>query len=172
MKQDQTPVFSHTVNQTMSHIDKDLNPTMVDVSEKKQTLRMASARSVILFPEEVMKCVQGNDIQSPKGSVIHTAIVGGTQAVKKTWELIPFCHPLMIESIKFSFQFKDNELILECTVKNTGKTGVEMEALTGASVAALIVYDMCKAMSHNIIITQTVLLVKQGGKSDVCFSSL
>jgi cyclic pyranopterin phosphate synthase len=107
------------------------------------------------------------EIQTKKGPVFQTATLAGIMAVKQTSNLIPLCHPLIIDKIKVDIQFSDNqEVVIHCTVKNTGKTGVEMEALTGASVAALTIYDMCKAMSHEIIIKETKLLKKTGGKSD------
>ena len=103
-----------------------------------------------------------------KGSVIDTAIVAGTMAVKRTHELIPFCHPLPIHGCRFEISWSDDvTLSIECSVRTEHRTGVEMEALTGASVAALTVYDMCKALSHDIVIRQTRLLVKRGGKSDI-----
>jgi len=108
-----------------------------------------------------------DDIQTKKGSVFQTAIIAGIMAAKKTGELIPLCHPLGLENCHVSIQVEnENELHIECTASITAKTGVEMEALVGASIAALTVYDMCKALSHNIIIKETKLLRKTGGKND------
>jgi cyclic pyranopterin phosphate synthase len=107
-------------------------------------------------------------MHSKKGPVLDTAIVGGTMAAKRTHELIPFCHPLAIERCRIEADFvSDTELAIRCEVAVTHKTGVEMEALTGASVAALTVYDMCKALSHEIVIERVRLLEKSGGKRNV-----
>jgi cyclic pyranopterin phosphate synthase len=109
----------------------------------------------------------GNDIQTKKGPVFQTAIIAGTMAAKKTADLIPLCHPLALEDLKIDIQVKDDSaVIIKCTAVITSKTGVEMEALTGASVAALTIYDMCKAFSHDIVIKETKLIEKTGGKSD------
>ncbi|MBT3587002.1 MAG: cyclic pyranopterin monophosphate synthase MoaC [Halobacteriovoraceae bacterium] len=154
--------------QGFSHIDLKNQPTMVDVSHKNETQRSASARSFISLPLVVWEQFNGGEIQSKKGPVIQTAIIAGTMAVKQTANLIPFCHPLIIESCKFDITATENhQLMIECTVKITGKTGVEMEALTGASIAALTIYDMCKAFGHEMQISGTELIVKSGGKSDL-----
>ena len=139
---------------------------MVDVSQKEITQREASARAVVTLPENVLVELQQGEIHTKKGPVIQTAIIAGTMAVKKTHELIPFCHPLMIEGIKFQTRFDDNKLIIDCRVKNSGKTGVEMEALQGVTSAALTVYDMCKAITHDIVISEISLMQKSGGKRD------
>jgi cyclic pyranopterin phosphate synthase len=150
----------------LSHVDSENNPGMVDVSSKKITRRNALAQAVVVLPEEVTALLENGDIKSKKGPVFQTAIIAGTMAVKKTSDLIPFCHPLGLEDCKIRIKITKNELLIECEVAVTGKTGVEMEALTGATVAALTVYDMCKAMSHNIVIKDIRLLEKKGGKSD------
>jgi len=150
----------------LTHIDEKNNPTMVDVSEKNITTRQAVAVATVFLPDEVMLAINNGELITKKGPVIHTAIIAGTMAVKKTHELIPFCHPLLIEGIKFETRFENNCLIINCKVRNTGKTGVEMEALHGASTAALTVYDMCKAMSHDIVIENIQLQAKSGGKRD------
>lgn len=142
---------------------------MVDVSEKSATAREAVAEAKLFLPKEVAQEIRGGDIQSKKGSVLHTAIIAGTMGVKKTADLIPFCHPIPIDSIKFTADFEEDVegamiLTLRCSVKNIAKTGIEMEALTGVTVAALTVYDMCKAMSHDMVILETKLLHKSGGK--------
>ena len=151
-----------------SHIDAASNqPAMVDVSDKAVTKRTATARSIVVLGEAIMQHFTGDDIQSKKGPVFQTAIIAGTMAVKKTSELIPFCHPIGLESCKFNIYInEEREVVIECTASITAKTGVEMEALTGATVAALTVYDMCKALSPDIIIRETRLIRKTGGKSD------
>jgi len=150
-----------------SHIDKDNQPTMVDVTDKQVTERTAHAVATVFFPSEVQAAVEGGEIQGPKGPVFQTAIIAGTMAAKKTHELIPFCHPLGLESCKLSIAMdKAGNAQIDCRVRVTHKTGVEMEALTGASVAALTIYDMCKALSHDMVIGETRLVMKTGGKSD------
>jgi cyclic pyranopterin phosphate synthase len=155
-------------NKTFSHINSLTNhPTMVDVSDKQVTKRIAKAQSIVVLGEEIMRHLQGNDIQTKKGSVFQTAIIAGTMAAKRTSDLIPLCHPLALESCKVEILINDQqEVVIECTAVITSKTGVEMEALTGASVAALTIYDMCKAFSHSIVIKETKLIEKTGGKSD------
>lgn len=151
----------------LSHVDKKNQPTMVDVGDKVTTFRVACARSVVEAPKEVLDLLDNGEITSKKGPVFSTAIVAGTMAVKRTSELIPFCHPLPIESCKFDISVNERrQIIIECRVSLHHKTGVEMEALTGASVAALTIYDMCKAISHEIRIVETLLVEKRGGKSD------
>jgi len=98
--------------------------------------------------------------------VFHTAIVAGVQAAKRTHELIPFCHPLGIENCRVDIDMQENDAVVRCTVSVHHRTGVEMEALTCASIAALTIYDMCKSLSHDIVIAETKLIAKQGGKSD------
>ena len=150
-----------------SHIDKQGQPNMVDVTDKKVTTRTAVARTTMLLGSEIVESLEANNYHSPKGAVFQTAIIAGTMAVKKTSDLIPLCHPLPITKININIAFdEEKKLLIECTVKLAGKTGVEMEALTGCSVAALTVYDMCKAFSHNIVIQETKLINKTGGKSD------
>jgi cyclic pyranopterin phosphate synthase len=153
---------------SFSHIDADTNyPTMVDVSDKQVTKRTARARSIVVLGHEIMQHLVENDIQTKKGPVFQTAIIAGTMAAKKTADLIPLCHPLALENCKVVISVNEQqEVVIECTATITSKTGVEMEALTGASVAALTIYDMCKAFSHNIVIKDTRLLEKTGGKSD------
>lgn len=152
----------------LSHIDPDNQPTMVDVTDKVVTKRMAQARSYLRLPPEIHELIVDGDIQAKKGPVFQTAIIAGTMAAKKTSELIPFCHPLPLSSVKLKIGFAaDQRVEIDCTVKVTHRTGVEMEALTGASVAALTIYDMVKAISHDIVIEETRLLAKSGGKRDV-----
>lgn len=150
-----------------SHIDVDRAPTMVDVGAKDITARTASAETRVRFPAKVAESLRANGFNTAKGPVFHTAIIAGTMAAKRTHELIPFCHQLGIEKCKISIEMIDDEAVVRCTVAVHHKTGVEMEALTGASMAALTIYDMCKALSHDIVIAQTRLVEKRGGKSDV-----
>lgn len=148
----------------LSHIDERNRPTMVDVSEKTPSDREAHARAIIELPVEVVAELDGDEITTKKGPVFATAIIAGVMAAKKTHELIPFCHPLGLEKCKITIEVEGQQAIIDCRCKVHHKTGVEMEALTGASVAALTVYDMCKAMSHDIVIASTRLMSKTGGK--------
>lgn len=153
---------------SLTHIDKQNNPTMVDVSGKQITKRTAVATSIVVFPDEIKHYFKDKDLVTKKGPVYHTAIIAGVMAAKKTHELIPFCHPIAIENCKIDIQTNlQGNAKITCTVSLHHKTGVEMEALTGASIAALTIYDMCKALSHDIEITATKLLTKTGGKSDM-----
>jgi cyclic pyranopterin phosphate synthase len=152
----------------LTHVGDDGRPRMVDVGEKAPTKRTAVAIARVRFPAAVARTLRDNGMRVKKGSVIDTAIIAGTMAVKRTHELIPFCHPLAIERCDFTVAFaRATELAIRCEVAVTHKTGVEMEALTGASVAALTVYDMCKALSHEIVIAEVKLLDKSGGKRSV-----
>jgi len=140
---------------------------MVDVSDKTATAREAHARSVVEFPADVADRFVDGDIETAKGPVFVTAIIAGVMAAKRTHELIPFCHPLGLENCKISIELDaDSNAVIDCRCKVHHRTGVEMEALTGASVAALTVYDMCKALSHDIVIRDTRLMAKSGGKED------
>ncbi len=149
-----------------SHLDKNGLAAMVDVSEKKISQRAAIARSIVVLPGEVAEKLVNGDIQTKKGSVFQTAIIAGIMAAKKTSELIPLCHPIGLDNCKIDIQVHQHELWIDCTAAITSKTGVEMEALVGASIAALTVYDMCKALSHDIVIKETKLVEKTGGKND------
>jgi cyclic pyranopterin phosphate synthase len=153
---------------TFTHLDQTTgNPAMVDVGDKQVTKRIAKAQSIVVLGDEIMQHFTGSDIQTKKGPVFQTAIIAGTMAAKKTSDLIPLCHPLSLENCKVEIAINDqNEVVVNCTASITSKTGVEMEALTGASVAALTIYDMCKAFSHDIVIKETRLIEKTGGKSD------
>ena len=150
----------------LSHIDENNRPTMVDVSAKQVTDREACARTIVHLPEAVSAVIDGDEIQSKKGPVFATAIIAGVMAAKKTHELIPFCHPLGLEKCDIAISIDANDVVILCRCKVHHKTGVEMEALTGASVAALTIYDMCKALSHDIVIGETRLISKTGGKQD------
>jgi len=151
----------------LTHVDAQGRPTMVDVSAKAVTLRTAVAESRVRFPAPVARALRDAGFATRKGPVFHTAIVAGVMAAKRTHELIPFCHPLSIEGCDVVIDMDDDEAVVRCTVALHHKTGVEMEALTGASIAALTIYDMCKALSHEIVIAETRLIEKQGGKRDV-----
>jgi cyclic pyranopterin phosphate synthase len=151
----------------ISHIDNNGNPTMVDVAEKLVSHRVATARSIVSLPGEVLAHLTNDDIKSKKGPVFQTAIIAGIMAAKKTGDLIPLCHPLGLDDCTVIISINnDNEVVIDCTASITAKTGVEMEALVGASIAALTIYDMCKAMSHDIVIKETKLISKTGGKRD------
>ena len=150
----------------LSHIDEQNRPTMVDVSDKAATAREAHARTIVELPAAVLDALQGDEIATKKGPVFATAVIAGVMAAKKTHELIPFCHALGLENCKIAIEVEGSRAIIDCRCKVHHKTGVEMEALTGASVAALTVYDMCKAMSHDIVISETRLMSKTGGKED------
>lgn len=140
---------------------------MVDISAKAVTSREAKAECRVRFPADVAVQLRANGLKSAKGGIIETAIIAGTMAVKRTHELIPFCHPLPIEGCRFTIEWiGERDLGIECAVRTTHRTGVEMEAMTGASVAALTVYDMCKALSHRIVIGPAKLVGKRGGRRD------
>ncbi len=150
-----------------THLDKEGNPTMVDVAGKSETERVAVARAIVAVEKEILDLLENNEIQTKKGPIFQTAILAGIMATKKTSDLIPLCHPLMISKANVDIVVDDNgKIVIDCLVKVTGKTGVEMEALTGATVAALTIYDMCKGFSHNIIIEEVKLMKKTGGKSN------
>ena len=139
---------------------------MVDVGNKVVTWREAVAQARVNLPPAVMQKAQGGEILSAKGPVFQTAIIAATQAAKKTWDLIPLCHPIALERCSIEINLEGSEAIVTARVGCHHKTGVEMEALTAVSVAALTIYDMCKALSHEIAIGDIRLLEKTGGKSD------
>lgn len=149
-----------------THIDATGNPQMVDVSEKTITKRIAKAQAVVQLGKKIVAQMKGDELITKKGPVFQTAIIAGVMAAKRTHELIPFCHPLALEDCKIRITVKKNKAIIDTEAIITSKTGVEMEALTAASVAALTIYDMCKALSHNIIIEEIKLMAKSGGKKD------
>ena len=150
---------------TFTHLDAYQRPTMVDVSDKTATKRTATAEARVEFPSAVAAALRDSGLRSAKGPIFDTAIVAGVMGAKRTHELIPFCHPLGLENCSIAIDLRGDAAVISCTVTVHHKTGVEMEALTGASIAALTVYDMCKALSHDIIITDVRLLAKEGGKS-------
>jgi cyclic pyranopterin phosphate synthase len=149
---------------TFTHLDAERHPTMVDVSEKTATKRTATAEARVRFPAPVAAALRESGLRSPKGPIFDTAIVAGVMGAKRTHELIPFCHPLGLENCRITIVLDGDTALIECTVSVHHKTGVEMEALTGAGIAALTVYDMCKALSHDIVIGDLRLLAKHGGK--------
>jgi cyclic pyranopterin phosphate synthase len=140
-------------------------PSMVDVSAKASNKRTAVAEARVELGADIMTRFENKDLQGPKGPVLQTAIIAGTMAVKKTGDLIPFCHPLPVEHCHFHISQQKTGIVIRCEVSTTAKTGVEMEAMTGASIAALTVYDMCKAMNKGIRIENLHLVSKTGGKS-------
>jgi cyclic pyranopterin phosphate synthase len=150
----------------LTHLDAANRPTMVDVGGKAVTRREAVAEAWVLLPANVARELAGTGHRTKKGPVFDTAVIAGVQAVKRTHELIPFCHPLPLDSVKIDIESSRNRLRITCTVGVDHRTGVEMEALTGASVAALTVYDMCKALSHDIVIGPVRLMAKSGGRRD------
>ena len=150
----------------LTHVGPSNRPTMVDVGDKVVTTRIAHARAVVTFPQDVLGS-EGDPLQTKKGPVVDTAIVAGVLAAKQTHNLIPFCHPIPLEDCTIEVDWNEaRELVIDCSVRATHKTGVEMEALTGAATAALTVYDMCKSLSHGIRIRDVRLVAKTGGKSD------
>ena len=151
----------------LTHLDAKGRPAMVDVSSKALTAREATAECRVRFPPDVARQLRATGLKTTKGGIVETAIIAGTMAVKRTHELIPFCHPLPIDGCRIGIEWlDDNSLRIVSLVRTTHRTGVEMEALTGATVAALTVYDMCKALSHAIVIGPAKLLGKRGGKRD------
>lgn len=150
----------------LTHVDDRGRPGMVDVSNKAVTVRTAVAQAEVALSADVLALLRDGDLHSKKGPVFQTAILAGTMAAKKTGELIPLCHPLALEGCRVDIALKGAIAHITCSVRITHKTGVEMEALTGATVAALTIYDMCKALSHDMEIRRVRLVSKTGGKTD------
>ena len=151
-----------------SHLNEKNNPKMVNVSDKKTTKRTAIAKATMFLGEEIISHFNNDELITKKGPVFQTAIIAGIQGVKKTSEIIPMCHPLLINGVDINIHVINSEHIeVLCEVIIEGKTGVEMEALTGANIACLTIYDMCKSISQDIIIKEVKLLEKTGGKSDI-----
>lgn len=150
---------------TFTHINRNGEANMVDVSTKQETIREARAEALVTMSPETLAMIMTG--QHHKGDVFATARIAGIQAAKRTWELIPLCHPLLLSKVEVTLTplIKTHQVRIESLCKLTGKTGVEMEALTAASVAALTIYDMCKAVQKDIVIEQVRLLEKSGGKS-------
>jgi cyclic pyranopterin phosphate synthase len=150
-----------------THLDASGNPTMVNVGDKVVTKRTARAQAIVILPDIVLEQLQNKEIYTKKGGVFQTAIIAGIMGAKKTPDLIPLCHPIGLENCKIEIHVNESkQVIIQCTASVTSKTGVEMEAITGATIAALTIYDMCKAFSQNIIIQEIALIEKTGGKSD------
>ena len=149
----------------LNHFDEKGNAVMVDVSEKDETKRVAQAKGIIKVSEEIMNLIKTGNIK--KGDVLGVSRVAGIMASKQTSNLIPMCHPLMINGANIDFELdeENSKVIIYGTVRTTGKTGVEMEALTAVSVAALTIYDMCKAVDKRMVIENIHLVSKTGGKS-------
>ncbi|WP_201585971.1 cyclic pyranopterin monophosphate synthase MoaC [Psychrobacter jeotgali] len=160
--------MSNNKQNTLSHLDSDGDITMVDVSGKTPTTREAHAAGEVRFPSAIYEQIKAADGMTKKGSITQTAHIAGIMAAKRTHDLIPLCHPLPLDKIGLTFAYDDalNSINVSATVKVTHKTGVEMEALTAVSVACLTIYDMTKAISHDIVIDNIRLLTKTGGKSD------
>lgn len=150
-----------------SHLDPSDHPAMVDIGDKTETHRTAVAEALVRFPPEVARALAERGWRTGKGPIFDTAIVAGVMGAKRTHELIPFCHPLGLENCRIDIELDGDLARIRCRVSVHHRTGVEMEALTGASIAALTVYDMCKSLSHDIVIGEVRLLEKRGGKSDV-----
>lgn len=149
----------------LSHLNQKGEARMVDVSDKAITTRIAKAKSVILMQPETLALITSG--AHKKGDVLSVARIAGIQAAKKCADLIPLCHPLMLTkiSVELTPNLKNSSIEIIATTKLDGKTGVEMEALTAASIAALTIYDMCKAVDRGMVISQTQVLEKSGGKS-------
>jgi cyclic pyranopterin phosphate synthase len=151
-----------------THINNKNNPKMVNVSGKKITKRTAIAKATMFLGKEVISHFENDELITKKGPVFQTAIIAGIQAVKKTSDLIPMCHPLLISGVDIDITIVDSEhLEVLCEVTIDGKTGVEMEALTGVNITCLTIYDMCKSISQKMLIKEVKLLEKTGGKSDI-----
>ncbi len=151
-----------------SHLDAQNRPAMVNVGDKAVTRRTAVAVAVMSLPPELAALLRDGEIVGKKGPIFQTAVLAGVMGAKKTSDLIPLCHPLPLENCQIEIRpdAAHTELVIRCSVQTTSKTGVEMEALTGATVAALTVYDMAKAVTHGIVIKDVRLLEKTGGKAD------
>ena len=156
------------MTQNLTHLDSNGDISMVDVSAKTPTHRTATATGKVIFPTDIYHAIKTADGMTKKGSITQTAYIAGVMGAKRTAELIPLCHPLPLDSVKMSFDYGDSQhaITVTATAKVTHKTGVEMEALTAVSVACLTIYDMSKALSHDIVISDIKLISKTGGKSD------
>lgn len=149
-----------------THVSPSGLPQMVNVSAKSITVRTARAQAIIDPGKEILSLIKDDEIVTKKGPVFQTAIIAGVMGAKNTANLIPFCHPIGLEDCQVEISVIKQKIVINTTTTISGKTGVEMEALTAASVAALTIYDMCKALSHNIIIEEIKLMEKTGGKKD------
>jgi cyclic pyranopterin phosphate synthase len=154
---------------SFTHVDENNMPHMVDVGNKNVTRRVARARALVDLPNVIVEQFdkQKKEIQSKKGPVFATAIIAGTMAAKNTSQMIPFCHQIPLEGCDIDISLQENTAVIDSQVTCSNKTGVEMEALNACSLAALTIYDMCKALSHDIVIRDIRLIEKTGGKSDL-----
>ncbi|KXV18923.1 cyclic pyranopterin monophosphate synthase MoaC [Gluconobacter oxydans] len=152
---------------TLTHVnERGEDPRMVDISGKDVTERSAHAQARLVFPAEMARTLSDAGFMTAKGAVLTVAQIAGVMGVKSTSQLIPLCHPLSLSGCRVDITIEGDEAVIDCRVSCKGRTGVEMEALTGASVAALTIYDMCKAMSHDMVIREVRLMGKAGGKRD------
>ncbi|MBF0859835.1 cyclic pyranopterin monophosphate synthase MoaC [Gluconobacter sp. LMG 31484] len=152
---------------TLTHVnERGEDPRMVDISGKDVTERSAHAQARLVFPSEMARTLSDAGFMTAKGAVLTVAQIAGVMGVKSTSQLIPLCHPLSLSGCRVDITIEGDEAVIDCRVSCKGRTGVEMEALTGASVAALTIYDMCKAMSHDMVIREVRLMGKAGGKCD------
>ncbi len=148
---------------TFTHFNDKGRAHMVEVTEKAETLRVALAKGEILMKASTINAIKESSIS--KGDVLQVAQIAGVMGAKKTSDLIPMCHPLMLTHVSLDFEVLEDRILIEATVKTFGKTGVEMEALTAVNVAALTIYDMCKAVDKEMVINHVRLVEKVGGKS-------
>ena len=148
----------------LSHINDKGEANMVDINNKKESKRKATATGTIILSKKAINEIKKEKIS--KGNVLNTARIAGIMAAKKTSDLIPLCHPIPIEAIKIDFDIEDNNINVLAIVSTTNKTGVEMEALTAVSISCLTIYDMCKSIDKSIVIKEIKLIAKKGGKSD------
>lgn len=153
-------------NDKLTHVDASGNPSMVDVSEKAVTKRTAKAQAIVRVGRSILELIKGDELVTKKGPVFQTAIIAGVMGAKKTSDLIPLCHPLGLEDCRIQIETRAEDVVITATASLSAKTGVEMEALTAVTVAALTIYDMCKALSHEIVIREIKLLEKTGGKKN------
>ena len=153
-------------NKNLTHVDAEGNPSMVNVSDKIPTKRTARAQAIVIVGDEILDRIKDNELMTGKGPVFQTAVLAGVMGAKKTADLIPLCHPLGLEDCQISITTQEKKILVTSSATLTAKTGVEMEALTAVTIAALTIYDMCKAMSHDIEIREIRLLEKTGGKAD------
>ncbi len=150
----------------LSHVDKSGNPAMVDVSAKAITRRMARAQATVHLGKEILSQLRDEELVTKKGPVFQTAIIAGVMGAKRTASLIPFCHSIGLDDCQIQIRVKGTKAVIESQAVVNARTGVEMEAMTAVTVAALTVYDMCKALSHDIVLEEIKLLEKTGGKKD------
>lgn len=153
-------------NRKLTHVDSSGNPSMINVSEKSITKRTAKAQAIVKVGREIISQIKQDELITKKGPVFQTAILAGIMGAKKTSDLIPLCHPLALENCQITIQPREDDILITSVATLSAKTGVEMEALTAVTIAALTIYDMCKALSHNIVIEEIKLLEKTGGKKD------